>query len=264
MRTNPLKTRLANGDPCRGIWLSLPSVAGARLLARLPCDWLMVDAEHSPLDVSTLTGIIAAIADAGGPAPLVRLAAGDVENVKRALDAGAWGVVAPMINTRAEAEQVVAAARFPPQGSRSFGSLWAALAFATDSPTYVRAVNDQILVGVQIETVAALRNLDAILSTPGLDLAFVGPVDLSLSMGLDPIPEQPAPLFQEAMTFVLETARRHKVPVGIFCSTGQAAAARIRQGFPFVNVGTDLGALLRGLTAELEAGQQTGDPAAPP
>ena len=189
MRTNTLKTRLANGEACRGIWLSLPSVPNARLLARLPCDWLAVDAEHSPLDVPTLTGIIAAIADAGGPAPLVRLAAGDVENVKRALDAGAWGIIAPMIDTRMEAEQVVAAARFPPQGSRSFGSLWAVLAWATDSPTYIRDVNAQILVGVQIETVAALKNLDAIMGTPGVDLAFVGPVDLSISMGLDPVPD---------------------------------------------------------------------------
>ena len=108
--------------------------------------------------------------------------------------------------------------------------------------------------GVQIESVLALKNLDAICRVPGLDLLFVGPVDLSLSMGLDPIPEQPAPIFAEAMAFVLETARRHGLPVGIFCSNGAAAAQRVRQGFQFVNVGSDLGALLRGLHGELAAG----------
>src|SRR4051812_7036810 len=190
MRKNEVKARLRAGEVTRGIWLSLPGAESARLLARQPCDWLLVDAEHSPVDVPGLTAAVAAIADARGPAPLVRLAAGTVENVKRALDAGAYGVIAPMINTRAEAESLVAAARFPPDGCRSFGSLWAPLAFDTDMPGYLQGANEQILVGVQIESVAALANLDAILSVPGVDLAFVGPVDLSISLGLPPIPEQ--------------------------------------------------------------------------
>lgn len=252
MRTNHIQTCLAANQACRGVWLSLPSVASARLLARLPCDWLLVDTEHAPMDVSTMTDIVAAIADANGPAPLVRVAEATVENIKRALDAGAWGIIAPMINTRAEAELVVAAAKYPPLGNRSSGSAWAALAFGTDNATYFRSANAQTMAIVQIESRAALQNLDQILSVPGVDMAFVGPVDLSISLGLEPHPEQRHPIFQQALADILRTARRYQVPVGIFCSSGQAAAERITQGFQFVNVATDLGAMRGYIQAELE------------
>src|SRR6476469_9841824 len=109
MRINHVKTRLAAREVVRGIWVSLPSPETVRLLARLPADWLLLDAEHSPLDTGTLTACVAAIADAGGPAPLVRVAAGSVAHIKHALDAGAWGIIARMIQRRADAEAVVAA-----------------------------------------------------------------------------------------------------------------------------------------------------------
>ncbi len=253
MRTNTVKTRLAAGEVCRGIWMALPSVPAARLLARLPCDWIVVDAEHAPLDVATLTGIVGAIADARGPVPLVRVAAAAVEPIKRALDAGAGGVIAPMVNSRAEAEATVAAARYPPEGSRSFGSQWVALAFDTDTPTYLRAANAHTLVSVQIETEAALNALDSILSVPGVDLAFVGPIDLSLSLGLDPWADPAPKLLTDALAYIQRTAQLYGLPVGIFCANGRVAAQRITQGFQFVNVGMDTGAMLRGLTAELEA-----------
>lgn len=253
MRTNHLRARLAANDVCRGVWLSLPSVASARLLARLPCDWLLVDTEHAPMDVSTMSTIVAAIADANGPAPLVRVAQATVENIKRALDAGAWGILAPMINTRAEAELVVQAAKYPPQGSRSSGSAWAALAFDTDNATYFHAANAQTMAMVQIESRTAVENLEPILSVPGVDMAFVGSVDLSISLGLEPHPEQQHPRFREAIDHILHTARGYRVPVGIFCSNSRAAADRIEQGFQFVNVATDLGALLNGVRSELAA-----------
>jgi 4-hydroxy-2-oxoheptanedioate aldolase len=253
VRTNNLKPRLAAGETCRGIWLALPSVETARLVARLPADWIVVDAEHAPLDVPGLTGIVAAILEAGGPAPLVRVADAAVEPIKRALDAGAWGVIAPMVSTRAEAERVVSAARYPPEGSRSFGSFWAPLGFDTDAPGYLQVVNRETLVGVQIETVTALKNLEAILSTPGIDLCFVGPFDLSLSLGVDPFAPEPPQMLEEALDYFVRVARRHHVPTGIFCPNGRVAAARIAQGFQFVNAGTDVGALTRGLAAELGA-----------
>ena len=254
MRPNTLKTRLQNHEPCRGVWRSLPSPASARLLARLPCDWLAVDAEHGPMDAETLTAMVAAIADARGPAPLVRIAQATVENVKRALDAGAWGIIAPMINSRAEAEAVIAAAKFPPQGQRSFGSAWAGLAFDVSMPDYRREANAQTLALVQIENHAALGHLDEIFSVPHLDGAFVGPVDLAISLGLDPLPENPHPMLQEALAEILRAAKLHHLPVGIFCSGAQAAAERIQQGFTLVNVASDVGVLLRGVRAELEWG----------
>jgi 4-hydroxy-2-oxoheptanedioate aldolase len=253
MRTNRLKQLLAEGQPARGAWLGIPSPFSARLLARLPLDWLVVDAEHAPIDPLTLAQMVAAIAEAGGPAPLVRVAQASVENFKRALDAGAYGVIAPMINTPQEAEQVVAWTKFPPLGQRSFGSFYAGLAFGQSMGEYLKTANEQTLVGVQIESEAALKNLDRIFSVKGLDLAFVGPVDLSISLGLEPLPENPHPRFKRAIEQICKSAKKRRVPLGIFCSNGQAAAERIRQGFQFVNVASDTGGLLRFVQAELDA-----------
>jgi 4-hydroxy-2-oxoheptanedioate aldolase len=232
------------------VWLSLPSPASARLLARLPCDWLAVDAEHGPMDAETMTAMVAAIADARGPASFVRLAQATVENIKRALDAGASGIIAPMINSRAEAEALVSAAKFPPQGQRSFGSAWAGLGFDASMPEYRREANAQTLALVQIENQTALDRLDDIFSVPHLDGVFVGPVDLAISLGLEPAPENPQ--IQNVLADILRAAQAHHLPVGIFCSSAQAAAERIRQGFTLVNVASDVGALLRGVRAELE------------
>jgi 2-keto-3-deoxy-L-rhamnonate aldolase RhmA len=253
MRINSLKARLIGGEPCCGIWLSLPSPASARLLARLPCDWLLVDAEHSPMGIETMTQIVSTIVDARGPAPLVRVPEATVESIKRALDAGASGIVAPMINTRAEAQAVVAAAKFPPLGQRSFGSPWAGLAFDLTMPGYLRKANEQTLAIVQVESAAALERLGDIMGVPGLDGVFVGPVDLSISLGLD-IESQPEhPLLEEAIAEVLDAARANGLPAGIYCSTPEVARRRIEQGFLLVNVASDVTALLRGVRADLEA-----------
>lgn len=253
MRTNIMKQKLLNGEVCRGLWLGLPGTFSARLLARLPFDWLLIDAEHAPMDIETQARMVAAIAEAGGPAPFVRVPQASVENMKRALDAGAYGVLAPMINSREEAEQVVAWSKFPPDGQRSFGSAYAGLAFEQTMGEYLRAANRETVVAIQIENKAALGQLDEIFSVPGIDLVFVGPVDLSISLGLEPQPENQHPLFQQALTEIMAAAGRHALPLGIYCSNGAAAAARIAQGFRFVNVSSDLNCLTRGALAELEA-----------
>ncbi len=251
MRPNTLKRRLLDGQPCRGLWLSLPGTATVRLLARMPFDWFAVDAEHGPMGAETMTHMVGAIADAGGE-PIVRVAHAGVENIKRALDAGACGIIAPMINSAAEAEAVVAAAKFPPEGQRSFGSAWAGLTLGVSMPEYRREANAQTLALVQIESKAALDHLPAILGVPGIDGVFVGPVDLAISLGLEPHPENPHPALREALDEVLNVAKSHQLPVGIYCSGAQAAAERIRQGFLMVNVASDVGALLQGVRAQLD------------
>lgn len=251
MRLNTLKLRLLDGQPCRGLWLSLPGVAVVRLLARMPWDWLAVDAEHGPMGAETMTQMVAAIADAGR-APIVRVANGTVENIKRALDAGAWGIIAPMINSAAQAEAVVAAAKFPPLGQRSFGSAWAGLTLGLSMAEYRREANDQTLVFTQIESRAALDHLDAIFGVPGIDGVFVGPADLAISLGLDPDPENPHPTLQKELDEILRVAGLHRLPVGIYCSGASAAAERIRQGFLMVNAGSDVSALLHGVRTQLE------------
>jgi 4-hydroxy-2-oxoheptanedioate aldolase len=251
MRPNTLKLRLLDRQPSRGLWLSLPSVAAVRLLARLDFDWLLIDVEHGPIGVETMTQMVAAIADAGR-APIVRLAQGNVENIKRALDAGAWGIIAPMVNSKEEAEAVVAAAKFPPMGQRSFGSAWAGLTFGLSMPEYRREANAQTIVFAQVESAAALGELPGILGVRGLDGVFVGPVDLAISLGLEPNPENPHPILRDALQKILQAAYARGLPVGIYCSSAQAAAERIREGFLMVNVASDVGALLQGVRSALE------------
>jgi 4-hydroxy-2-oxoheptanedioate aldolase len=251
MSPNMLKHRLRDRLPCRGVWLCLPTVAVARLLARMEFDWLLVDVEHGPIGAETMTQMVAAIADAGR-APIVRLAQGNVENVKRALDAGAWGIIAPMVNSKEEAEALVAAAKFPPMGQRSFGSAWAGLAFGLSMPEYRQEANAQTLVFAQIESAVALGELDGILGVRGLDGVFVGPVDLAISLGLEPNPENAHPILRDALQEILQAAYAHGLPAGIYCSGPQAAAERIRQGFLMVNVASDVGVLLQGVRSALD------------
>jgi 4-hydroxy-2-oxoheptanedioate aldolase len=251
VRENLLKAKLGRGEMATGVWLALPSVDSARLLARMPCDWLAVDVEHTPLGAETMTRMVTAIADARGPAPVVRLAHFGVENVKRALDAGAHGVIAPMINTGAEAEAFVAAAKYPPLGRRSFGSFSAGLAFDATMPDYLRIANEQTLAIAQIESAEALSNLDEIMSVRGLDGVFVGPVDLAISLGLEPDSDNLAPVFTDALATIVTAARAHDLPAGIFCSSPASAAERFRQGFQMVNLATDVAVLVSGVRERL-------------
>jgi 2-keto-3-deoxy-L-rhamnonate aldolase RhmA len=255
MRNNNLKEKLGRGEACRGIWLGLPSAYSARLLARLPFDWMAVDAEHAPVGRETLAHMVASIAEANGPAPLVRISQATTENIKQALDAGAYGIIAPMMNTAEEVERVVAWSKFPPAGQRSYGSDYAGLAFDLSKPDYLRQANEQTLTMIQVESQAALGNLDAMFAVPGVDLVFIGPVDLAISLGLDPLPENPHPIFLEALGEIQRAARAHHLPLGIYCSNGKAAAERIRQGFLLVNVAGDVNLLQQGALAELGASQ---------
>jgi 4-hydroxy-2-oxoheptanedioate aldolase len=252
-RTNHVKEQLRAGKPSFGCWLSLPSIEATRVVARLGFDWVVVDGEHVALDPNTLGRMIGAIVDIGKAAPLVRLPANSVEWYKWSLDAGAWGVIVPMVNSRADAERAVAFSRYPPAGQRSFGGGYSAYSFGLNSMAeYAAAANDQILVIPQIESAAALENLEAILSVPGLDAAFVGPNDLHLQIGLPPSSEGAEPAFVEALDRIKAEAAKHKLPLAIFCSDGAAAAARVAEGFQMVSVTTDLNSMRAAAQANLQ------------
>jgi 4-hydroxy-2-oxoheptanedioate aldolase len=245
MRTNQVKEKLKRGEPALGAWLSLPSVPSARIMARLGFDWLVVDMEHSAHNPVLMADMVATIVDAGTSAPIVRVPANGVEWFKWALDAGAWGVVVPMVNTREEAQRAVEYAKYPPRGTRSIGGAFGPYGFGiTDWPQYARAANDETLVIVQIESAPALHNLDAILSVDGIDVAFVGPNDLHAQIGLAPSSDGTEPAFMEALERIKTSAREHHVATGIFSSNGEAAAQRIRQGFQMISVTTDISSMM--------------------
>ncbi len=192
MRTNTVKAALREGQAQIGTWLSLASPLAARFMTRSGFHWLTLDMEHTPVDWSVAAHIFATIADAGS-IPLVRIPFNSLENVKRALDAGAYGIVFPMCNTVEEAERAVAACKYPPQGERSIGGALHTFNFSTTAPEYFARANDEILVIVQAEHVQAVENCEQILAVPGIDGMFVGPNDLLSSMHKTPNMESEDP-----------------------------------------------------------------------
>src|SRR5437867_2824233 len=224
MRANHVKRRLKNGQPSVGTWLSLPCAPAARYLAQLGFDWLTVDTEHQPIGIETATAMFAAIAGAG-PAPLARIPWNHGQNIKRVLDCGAWGVVVPMVETQAEAEEAVRAAKYPPVGVRSVGGSLHALSFGCEAASYYAQANDEVLVVLQMESARSVENAEELLSVPGIDAVFIGPNDLMASLGMTPGMESDDRRFVEALEHIRTTARKYGVASGIHVAN-QAAARR--------------------------------------
>ena len=234
-----------SGQAARNGWLSLPGAFSAELMAAQPWDALTVDMQHGLIDYAALTTMLPA---AGDMPILVRvpwLAEGDI---MKTLDAGAAGIICPMINTRADAERFAACVRYPPAGRRSFGPIRAQVRWGTD---YYRRANDEIVALAMIETREAVANADAILTTPGIDGVYIGPADLSCSYGVTPsfAPEDPEVL--QAIDAIFAAAQRHHAVAGIHTNDANTAATRIRQGFSLVTVATDARLISAGAAAAL-------------
>jgi len=254
MRINHVRQRLLDGEPSLGTWLSLPSPEAAEYVSSLGLDWLVVDTEHNAVDIRTLGQMFTAIATTG-VAPMVRIPWNTAENIKRVLDAGAWGIVVPMVNSREEAELAVSATKYPPAGTRSVGGSRHAMTFATSAKEYYEHANDSTLVVVQIEHIDGVRNADEILGVPGVDACFIGPNDLAASMGLGigvPL-ESDLPELVDAIMHVRDTCRKHGVAPGIHTSGAAGARERIEQGFQFCALASEIKYLLAGLGADLDA-----------
>jgi 4-hydroxy-2-oxoheptanedioate aldolase len=243
MKTNHARARLKRGEPSVGTWLTLPDPVAARLMARAGFDWLTVELEHTPVNLETAAQSFAVIAG-NNCVPLARVPWNTGENIKRVLDTGAYGIVVPMVNSRAEAEAAVAAARYAPLGRRSIGGQLHATNFDTDPATYYARANDQILVVLMMEHVEAIEAADDILSVPGVDVAFFGPNDLHNSMGKKPVFDSDDKQFTDAVTHVLNTARKYDVAPGIHVLDAPAAQRRIGEGFQFIAVTSEAGMML--------------------
>ncbi len=248
MKTNLAKRKLREGKPTFGTWLSLDNLHTARVLARAGFDWLTLDLEHSAIDWSQAAAIFAAVADAGC-VPLARVPEGNHHLIKRVLDAGAWGIVVPMVNTPEQARLAIAAAKYPPEGNRSAGGGMHALGFAATADEYYERANQEILVVLQTESPTGVENAATIYALPGCDAIFIGPVDLSFTMrspeGRKPTPEEHEAMIQR----VIAIGREVGTPTGIHCMEPEEALGRARQGMQFLAVGSDL----RMLTARAEA-----------
>lgn len=243
MRTNAVRAKLKSGRHSIGTWLALPDPVFAGLMSSTGFEWLTVELEHSPATVETAALCFPVIA-ANGCVPLARVPCNSVENIKRVLDTGAWGIVVPMVNSREEAEAVVRAARYRPLGERSVGGQLHAASFATDAATYYARANEEILVVVMAEHVDAIANIDAILGVPGIDAVFVGPNDLHASMGLAPAFESGDPGFNAAIDKVFASARSHGVVPGIHVADAAQARRRLDEGWKMIAVASEVGLML--------------------
>jgi 2-keto-3-deoxy-L-rhamnonate aldolase RhmA len=243
---NPLKEKLNRGEAVIGTFISIGHPDVAEWLSRIGFDWLLLDNEHSPTGLETLQTMMQGMN--GSPCvPLVRPQWNDPVIIKRVLDAGAYGVLIPWVNSKEQAEQAVSACKYPPQGLRGFGPRRAGMF----DPDYFTTANDEILVTVQIETGEALKNLDDIMSVPGIDACYIGPYDLSVSLGFGVPPKWEEPRYMAAIDRVLEVAARHGKPAGMFANMENIEWA-LEKGFRFNSVDNDDIFLLRGARMALE------------
>lgn len=245
--------RWRSGATTLGAWLSVPSAVSAEAAAQVGFDYVCIDAQHGVVDYTDCRGMIQAIL-LGGGRPVVRVPWNEPGSIGKMLDAGAHGVIVPMVNTADEARAVVRACRYAPDGARSFGPT----ATAGRYDDYVAWAREHIAVIPMIETTQALANLDEILAVPGIDAVYVGPADLSLTLGLPPRNNDDDPRFVESLTRVVAACERAGVVPGIHANGGLVAARR-EMGFRMITVSTDLVAMRSGLTAELAASSGPGD-----
>jgi 2-keto-3-deoxy-L-rhamnonate aldolase RhmA len=236
MLTNTVKARLKAGQPTVGNWISLPSPSVVELLAAYGMDWLVLDTEHSPIAGELLENMLRALTGTS-VVPIVRVAANDVALIKQALDRGGYGILVPLVNTAEQARAAVAAAKYPPEGIRGTAGT-RAMGYGTDLMDYFKNWNSQVLVAVQVETPEALANVDAIAATPGIDVLFIGPNDLSAGLGL--FRQFDRPEYKQAVDRILKAAQAHGVATGIMCgSDADEVLERLNQGFTFVSAGSD-------------------------
>ncbi|PWY81998.1 Phosphoenolpyruvate/pyruvate domain-containing protein [Aspergillus heteromorphus CBS 117.55] len=250
--TSRVKQVLAQGTRVAlGVWQLLPGSNLARILARAGYDWVLVDCEHGNIDDAAMHESVAAVASYG-VSPIVRVPDFQSWMIKRALDAGAHGVLAPLVRSVADVRAFVDAARFPPQGRRGFGSPFAMDRFAVGltASQYLAQANATLLLAVQIETREALDAADAIAAVEGLDLLFVGPFDLGNSIGHPVQDGEIDATLEAAIGTVLRAAHAAGKKAGIYCGDGTQARHYADLGFDLVNVLTDVGALAASLTRE--------------
>lgn len=248
MRDNSMKRIIQSGRLAIGSAVTIPDPFVAEVMGSAGMDFLIVETEHSPMDFTLLQTILIALRPSESTIVVRVPGQGDTE-IKRALDIGAEGIIVPGVSSRQECEAVVASSRYGPEGSRGFGPRRAGRLYG-ERADYIRRANDEILVLPMIETAEALENLDAILSTPGLDGIMVGPADLAVSLGFRNDLGNAA--VESAIERILDGCVRHEVPFGMFTSTTAVAQKWVERGARIVTIGSDLSYVDAGISRTRE------------
>ena len=243
---NPLKEKMRQGEAVIGTFIEIGHPDVVEWLSRLGFDWLLLDSEHAPAGFETLQRMMQAM-NGSNCVPIVRPQWNERVVIKRILDIGAYGVLLPWVNSKEEAENAVKFCKYPPEGIRGWGPRRAGMF----DPDYYETANEELLIAVQIETAKALENLDDILSVPGIDACYIGPWDLSISLGFGVPPNWNETRYLAAFDRVLETAKRHGKPAGMFANLDNIEWA-LEKGFKFNTVDDDDTFLIRGAQMALE------------
>ncbi|NKB59453.1 MAG: 2,4-dihydroxyhept-2-ene-1,7-dioic acid aldolase [Alphaproteobacteria bacterium] len=232
MRENKLRTLWSEGKGALNCWLNMDSSLAAE--AMLGCDWdsFTIDMQHSLIDWRSALTMLQTLSQGDAPI-LMRVPWLDPAWIMRALDAGVYGVICPMVNNRADCEAFVGACRYAPTGYRSWGPV---RGLSYGGPDYFHKANETIIAMAMIETREALNNLDDIMSTPGLDGIYIGPNDLSISLGYEPQFMPKDPEVADALKRILESALSHNVTPGIHCGSAEMAATMTEMGFRFTTI----------------------------
>ena len=237
MHENKLKKLLVAGNPALNGWCSIGNPLTAEIMASQGYDSVTIDIQHGALDYGGALVMLQAIR-ASTATPLVRVPWRDPGYIMKALDAGAMGIICPMVNTRAEAEEFVSYTRYPPQGQRSFGPTRAAIAM----PGYGVDANNEVLALAMIETAEGMANLNEIVATPGLDGIYVGPADLTLGTQngkLQPGFDRQEPVMTDMIKRIAATCRETGIAACLHCGTPEYAAQAIGWGYNLTTVGGD-------------------------
>lgn len=254
---NKFKQGLKGDKPMWGLWLGLPDSSCAEIVAGAGFDWLLIDSEHAPFELDSTMRHLQAIAPYGVPA-IVRPEEGRTALLKRILDIGAQTVLVPMCDTAEQARELVKAVKYPPQGVRGLGSSLARAANWNRIPGYLQKANDEICLIVQAETVTAMANLKEIAAVDGVDAVFIGPSDLSASMGHIGNPDHPdvVAAIENGFTVINDAGKA----AGLLCINPAKARHYVEKGAKFVGVGVDT--LLLGNAAKQLAESFTSDASA--
>lgn len=251
MKENRMKRIWREGGVAYGAWLSIPNAFTAEIIARQGFDWVCIDMQHGWSDYPSALEMIAAIWTTNA-VPFVRVPWNEQGIIGRVLDAGAMGVIVPMVNTRVEAEAAVRACKYHPVGQRSYGPTRATALAGED---YFGRANHETLCIPMIETAAALDNLDKILAAPGVDAVYVGPADLSITLGLPPALDNEDPLFLNAIRRIADSCHEHGVIPGIHANSS-LALRRKEIGYRMITISADISALSSGAGSDLRKARE--------